>query len=126
MHMTTVTGYVMTTILMVPWDIACQRKRSGSSPAGREQRRPSTRAIVENNYDLYDMHGNLWEWCNDRYGDYEGDETNPVGPGSGMFRVLRGGSWTTQGGHCRSAERDGSIPNMSFRSFGFRHVRSSN
>ena len=45
----------------------------------------------ENAFDLYDMHGNLWEWCNDWYGAYSGDVTNPVGPYTDTHRVMRGG-----------------------------------
>jgi formylglycine-generating enzyme required for sulfatase activity len=59
-----------------------------------------------NAFGLYDMHGNVSEWCEDRYGEYPySDIANPVGPNSGQFRVYRGGNWAVDAGFCRSAYR---------------------
>ena len=74
-----------------------------------------------NAWGLYDTHGNVWEWCQDRYASYPSRAvTNPSGPNTGSPRVCRGGSWSYAAGLCRSAYRFGSGPSYRNRDYGFR------
>ena len=80
--------------------------------------------FAANDWGLHDMHGNLAEWCNDIYGAYDGDATDPAGPASGFNRVIRGGSWDSMAQQCRSAYRVSRTMVSSYGDVGFRPVRS--
>jgi len=74
-----------------------------------------------NELGLYDMSGNVKEWCSDLYGDYSScAQTDPTGPSSGSLRVLRGGSWSINAGGCRVFSRGGNYPGFCNDYYGFR------
>ena len=95
-----------------PWTTPVGYYDGGQTPAGTD---------MANGYGLYDVAGNVWEWCNDWYGSYSSSpQTNPTGPASGSYRVLRGGCWYYYGDDCRVAFRSYTNPSIRYRNFGFR------
>ena len=74
----------------------------------------------KNAWGLCDLHGNVWEWCSDWYGEYMGDAVDPMGSDSGIARVLRGGSWCSHAQECRSARRSRGGADKARDRYGFR------
>ncbi len=97
-------------------DVPAGKAAAGSTPVG---------TYPPNLFGLSDVHGNVWEWCADWYGEgYYRDSPlrDPPGPATGRFRVLRGGSWRNGGDRCRAAYRNALAPHQRDAATGFRVV----
>ncbi|OGC42745.1 hypothetical protein A2Y85_02415 [candidate division WOR-3 bacterium RBG_13_43_14] len=116
-----------------PWGDEAPKGKCNYAPAGEKgadghENTAIAGSFPPNPYGLYDMAGNVWEWCNDFYSAeyYQiGDEKNPVGPDSGYTRVLRGGSYLSiKPRHLRCSFRLELKPFVQDRYYGFRCAKS--
>ena len=110
---------------------ADQANYDGTYPYANEkkgvyrQRTTHVGTFPANAWGLYDMHGNVWEWCGDWYGEYpKGEVVDPQGPRSGQGRVLRGGSFYNKASLIRSAYRLTHVPTHRSSNIGFRVART--
>jgi formylglycine-generating enzyme required for sulfatase activity len=113
------------------WDAAVrERVATARNSLNSSDRWPFTSPVGEfqaNNFGLYDMIGNAWEWCSDWYGnDYylRSPQRDPTGPNTGTHRIQRGGSWYNYAVRCRSACRSVAVPTSRQCSAGFRVAQS--
>ena len=100
----------------------------GTDDSGTFLERPTTvGSYIPNAFGVYDMHGNVWEWCSDWYTSQHlagSSKKDPTGPQAGSNRVCRGGGWPDRAADCRSAARGSMEPNSPRNYSGFRVVEA--
>jgi len=140
-------GYKYTLPTEAQWEYACRAGTSGALNSGKDLKNKEkcpemeelgwyrsnclgTHPVGEkqsNAWGFYDMHGNVWEWCLDWFGDYSSTAMkDPTGPDKGTVRIVRGGGWYSCADSCRSAFRHYFGPSYSSSIRGFRVALSSN
>jgi len=125
------------------WEYACRAGSTSEYSFGDDETKLSEYAWYDSNsgrtthpvgekapnaWGLFDMHGNVWEWCQDWYGDYSDEEqTDPVGPADGIWHILRGGSFGSNHMYCRSPRRYFNFwsPDYHYNEIGLRVVMSA-
>jgi formylglycine-generating enzyme required for sulfatase activity len=99
---------------------------NGNAKGTYREKTTAVGSFAANAWGLYDMHGNVYEWCWDWYGSYaSGNQTDPMGASLGTYRVFRGGSWNGNGQYLRSAFRGYRTPSYRYINLGFRFLRPS-
>jgi hypothetical protein len=130
-------GYIYRLPTEAEWEYACRAGTSGDFAGNLDKMawyncnsgnktHPTGQKKV-NDWGLYDMHGNVWEWCADWYDENyyaKSPDVDPQGAHSGATRVMRGGGWFYEAAACRSAMRDHDAPNYRFHDCGIRLVRT--